>query len=102
MAKRLILLSLLSAVLFVLISSFDFDAKKTNANVEEKKDYVSFEYKITKVEEGTYYGKSADGLGISFTLDDLDQNIIIKKEDTVVCYFEKDNMRDGLVRVEKK
>lgn len=60
------------------------------------------EYKITDIKGNQYYGKSHNGTGISFSANSIRSGDQIQVNDVVICYFEKNNVGNGLVKVEKK
>jgi hypothetical protein len=102
MVKKIIILGVLISILFVLViikSQTTIPATKQN---NESSNYTTVEYKITKIVEDQYYGLSEDGTKIVFSADNVDMDDNIQVNDQVVCYFEKDNIGKGLIKVEKK
>jgi hypothetical protein len=102
MVKKIIILGVLISILFVLViikSQTTIPATKQN---NESSNYTTVEYKITKIVEDEYYGLSEDGTKIVFSADSVDMDDNIQVNDQVVCYFEKDNIGKGLIKVEKK
>jgi len=67
-----------------------------------KKEYTTQEYMITDIDDSGYYGKDENGKTIFFKKEHLPAGQKLKLDDTVVIYFEKDERKDGLVKVEKK
>lgn len=58
-------------------------------------------YKITKVENGQYWGVGLyDNSSVYFTQDYIKYGTV-SQNDVVVTYFDPDNLVDGLIEVEK-
>lgn len=104
MFKRVFILVLLSSFLVGLLlfkSHFSAPVNNTSKN-NYSSEYITFEYKITKIEENQYHGKSEEGKEIIFSANSIPSGEVIQVEDVVLCYFEKGNIGNGIVKVEKK
>ncbi|MDN3019600.1 hypothetical protein V7161_07390 [Neobacillus drentensis] len=102
MLKRIVILAILSSILIVLVlvkSHSVAPVDKTSTNAAQ---YTTLEYKISDIKGNQYYGKSEDGTGIQFSADKIVSGDKINVDDEVICYFEKDNLGKGIVKVEKK
>ncbi|CAM3726559.1 hypothetical protein [Mesobacillus zeae] len=105
MLKRLIILISLLAVLLLLVQ---FSGSKPTGGLPAERDksdstqYITKEYTITEIEGETYFGKAKDGTGISFNGGVIESGDAVKKDDPVICYFEKNNAGRGIVKVERK
>jgi hypothetical protein len=64
--------------------------------------YTTVEYKISNINGNHYYGKGDDGTEIRFTDKKIPSGDKIQVNDEVICYFDKNNLGKGLVKVEKK
>jgi|GEM_PF-6097780 len=65
-------------------------------------DYAVFVYKVTKVQNGQYWGTGVyDNSKVYFIQDNVITATKFKVGDFVVAYFDPDNITDGLVGVEK-
>ncbi|OIK13020.1 hypothetical protein BIV60_15190 [Bacillus sp. MUM 116] len=105
MFKRAIILVVLSSVLFTLIVIKNHTANpvnKTVSNDTASSEYITKEYTISKIKGNHYYGKNENGTGIRFADKSIVSGDNINVNDVVVCYFEKDNLGKGIVKVEKK
>jgi hypothetical protein len=105
MFKKAIILVMLLSILLVLVlvkTHTVAPVNNTNTKSNDSSVYTTVEYKITNIKGNQYYGKSDDGTEIRFS----DKNILsddkIQVHDEVICYFEKNNLGKGLVKVEKK
>ncbi|MEH7111329.1 hypothetical protein V7124_02990 [Neobacillus niacini] len=102
MFKRMIILGVLSSILLVLV----LVKSQTNSSVtnlsSESLEYNIVEFKISKIEGNKYYGGSDEGRQIIFSEESIVSGDIIQVDDVVKCYFERDNLGKGLVKVEKK
>jgi hypothetical protein len=102
MQKKMIILGLLSLILLVLV----LVKSQTNSTVTKLKsdssEYITIEYKINKIKDNQYYGESAEGKEIIFSTDSIESGEEFQVDDEVICYFEKDNLGKGIVKVEKK
>lgn len=96
MLKKVIILVVLSATLVVLL----FVRSQQVSNDPAK--YIMVEYEITNIKQHQYFGKAKDGTEIRFSDKDIPSGEEIKVHDIVICYFEKDNFGEGLVKVEIK
>jgi hypothetical protein len=95
----------LSSVLIALVLIRDHASAPVNDTVTKSNssiNYTKVEYKIIKIKGNQYYGKSADGTDIIFSSKNILSGDTIQVHDVVICYFEKDNLGKGLVKVEKK
>ncbi|MEO2075622.1 MAG: hypothetical protein ABGX20_09475 [Bacillus sp. (in: firmicutes)] len=104
MLKRMIILAVLSTILIalVLIRSHTVTPVNTNTKSDNNSGLISSEYKISKISGNQYYGKDNKGTEINFSAEKIRSDDKIKVHDKVICYFEKDNLGKGIVRVEKK
>jgi hypothetical protein len=102
MVKRIIILGILASILVVLL----LVKSQTNVPVSNQSnvssEYKTIEYKISEIKGNLYYGHSDDGTKIVFSAESIDSSEKIKVDDVVICYFEKDNIGKGIVKVEKK
>ena len=105
MFKKVIILVMLLSILLVLVlvkAHTTAPVNNTNTTSNDSSVYTTVEYKITDINGNQYYGKGDDGTEIRFS----DTNILsgdkIQVHDEVICYFEKNNLGKGLVKVEKK
>jgi hypothetical protein len=105
MFKRIIILVVLSSILIALVLIKDHSSSpvnNTNTNSNSSSKYTTVEYKISKIKKDQYYGKSEDGTEIIFSTKNIQSGNKIQVHDVVLCYFEKNNLGNGLVKVEKK
>jgi hypothetical protein len=105
MFKRVIILLVLSSILLALVLVRDHTSAPVNNTVTKSNDstrYTMVEYKIGKIKGNQYYGKSDDGTDIIFSSKNILSGDKIQVHDVVICYFEKNNLGKGLVKVEKK
>lgn len=102
MIKRVIILGMLASILIILLLVKSQSTAPVSNQSNDSSDYITVEYKITKIEESQYYGHSEDGTKIVFSAESIDSGVKIQVDDMVICYFEKDNVGKGLVKVEKK
>ncbi|MDR7002136.1 hypothetical protein [Neobacillus niacini] len=105
MFKRAIILVVLSSILVALIFVKDHTANPVTNTLSKNNDssmYITKVYKISKIKGENYYGKGADGTGIRFSYKTIVSGEKIKVDDEVICYFEKNNLGKGIVKVEKK
>lgn len=85
-------------VAFILVCAITF----STASVSACGEYAVFVYKVTKVENGQYWGNGVyDNSNIYFTQEFIAEGDSIKVNDVVIAYFDPDNIVDGLVEVEK-
>lgn len=94
----------LSSILLVLLVVRNTSAPDINTSTKSKDSsvYTTLEYKISKIKGNQYYGKGEDGKEILFSGKDIQSGEKIQVGDKVICYFEKNNLGKGLVKVEKK
>ena len=105
MLKRVIILLVLSSILLALVLVRDHTSAPVNNSVSKNQSsskYSTVEYKITKIKGNQYYGKSDDGTDIIFSSKNILSGDEIQIHDIVICYFDKNNLGNGLVKVEKK
>lgn len=105
MLKRAVILAVLSSILialFIIKSHTVSPVNNTNAENNGSVKYITQEYKINKIKGNQYYGESDDGTGIQFSAVKIGSGNKIEVNDTVLCYFEKDNLGKGIIKVEKK
>ncbi|MDM5326705.1 hypothetical protein [Neobacillus sp. CF12] len=102
MIKRVIILGMLASVLIVLLFVKSQSTAPVSNQNNDSSEYKLVEYKISKIIDNQYYGQSEDGTKIVFSADSIDSGEKIQVDDIVICYFEKDNIGKGLVKVEKK
>ncbi|MFC8689697.1 hypothetical protein [Brevibacillus porteri] len=73
-----------------------------SSNAEACGDYAAFIYKVTKVENGQYWGTGVyDESNVYFTQDNVTTTERFQVGDVVVAYIEPENVEDGLVGVER-
>jgi hypothetical protein len=102
MVKRIIILGILASILIgLLIVKSQTTVPVSNQN-NDSSEYKTIEYKIYEIKGNLYYGQSDDGTKIVFSADSLESGVSIQVDDEVICYFEKDNVGKGLVKVERK
>jgi hypothetical protein len=105
MFKRLIILVMLLTILLALVLVKDKTSAPVN-NTDTKPNssskYTMVEYKISKIKNNKYYGENEDGTEIIFSTENIQTGDKIQVHDVVICYFEKNNLGNGLVKVEKK
>ena len=102
MLKKIIILGILVSILTVLmIVKSQTSTPVTNLD-NETSEYKTVEYKISQIKEDQFYGESEDGTKIEFSAESITSSEKIQVGDVVICYFEKDNVGKGLVKVEKK
>jgi hypothetical protein len=102
MLKRMIILGTLSIILVVLVL-VKSQTTSTSINLNnDSSEYITIEYKISKIKEDQYYGERDDGTEIIFSVDSIVSADNIQVDDVVICYFERDNIGKGLVKVNKK
>lgn len=105
MVKRMIILGILSSLLLVLLffrSHISAPVNQTNSQNNDSSEYTTLEYKINKIEDNQYYGKSEEGKEIIFSANSISKGDKIQVDDEVICYFEKGNLGKGIIKVEKK
>jgi ABC-type transport system involved in multi-copper enzyme maturation permease subunit len=102
MFKKIIILGILVSILLVLVIIKSQTSTPVTNPADEISEFKTVEYKISQIKEDEYYGQSDDGTKIVFSADSIDSNEVIKVGDIVICYFEKDNVGKGLVKVQKK
>ncbi|WP_045516620.1 hypothetical protein [Neobacillus niacini] len=102
MLKRMIILGMLTAILLVLFLVKTQTTAPVSNLSNDSSEYKTVEYKITKIKDDQYYGQSDDGTKIVFSAESIDSGDKIQVNDEVICYFEKDNIGKGLVKIEKK
>jgi hypothetical protein len=105
MFKRVIILLVLSSILIALVLVKDHTSAPVNTTTIKSNgsaEYTTVEYKISKIKGNQYYGKSDDGTDIIFSSNNIISGDKIRVHDEVICYFEKNNLGKGLVKVEKQ
>ncbi|MCM2532221.1 hypothetical protein NDK43_07170 [Neobacillus pocheonensis] len=105
MIKRVIILVVLSSFLFALVLVKSHTAAPvTNSSTKSNgsSGYITLEYTISNINDNQYYGKGDDGTGIHFSAKNILSGEKIQVHDAVICYFDKNNLGKGLVKVEKK
>ncbi|PFP25888.1 hypothetical protein COJ96_19215 [Bacillus sp. AFS073361] len=105
MFKRVIILLVLSSILLALVLVRNHTSAPVNdsiSNNQVSSKYTTVEYKITKIKGNQYYGKSEDGTDIIFSSKNILSGEKIQIHEVVICYFDKNNLGNGLVKVEKK
>ncbi|WHY69350.1 hypothetical protein [Neobacillus sp. SuZ13] len=105
MLKRVIILLVLSSILLALVLVKDHTSAPVSDSISKNQSsskYTTVEYKITKIKGNKYYGNSEDGTDIIFSSKNILSGDKIQVHDVVICYFEKNNLGSGLVKVEKK
>ncbi|MGG3466163.1 hypothetical protein ABES02_01045 [Neobacillus pocheonensis] len=105
MLKRVVILVVLSSILCTLLIIRTHTTAPVHTSSTQSSDsikYTTIEYKISEIKGNQYYGKSDDGTGIQFSANKIVSGDRIEVHDEIICYFEKDNLGKGLVKVEKK
>jgi hypothetical protein len=105
MFKRVIILVGLSSILLALVFVRAHTAapvNKTNTKRNGSSGYTTVEYKISNINGNQYFGKGDDGTEIRFSDKKILSGDKIHVHDEVICYFDKNNLGRGLVKVEKK
>ncbi|MGG1677934.1 hypothetical protein ACIFOT_19545 [Neobacillus sp. NRS-1170] len=102
MLKRVVILGILSSILIILVLIKSHSVAPVDNTSTNSENYTTLEYKISEIKGDQYYGKSEDGTGIQFSADKIVSGDKINVDDEVICYFEKDNLGKGIVKVEKK
>jgi hypothetical protein len=103
MFRRVILFVVLLAILVTLIVIKVYPtASDHNRNSNDAVEYNTQEYKITNIKGDQYYGIGDNGAQINFSAEKIVSDHKIQVNDMVICYFEKNDLGKGLVKVEKK
>lgn len=102
MFKKIIILGILLSILLVLLMIKSQSSSPVSNLGNETSEYKIVEYKISQMKDEQFYGQSEDGTKIVFSAESIDSNEKIDVGDVVICYFEKDNVGKGLIKVEKK
>jgi hypothetical protein len=85
-------------VAIILACAITFSTSSTFACGE----YAVFIYKITKVENGQYWGTEIyNNSNVYFIQENVLTGEKFKVNDVVIAYFDPDNITDGLIGVEK-
>jgi YbbR domain-containing protein len=101
MLMKVIILSLLTTLLGVLIFlNISLNNAKTVSNQIEK-EYVTYQYTITEIDQSGYYGEGEDGRRIYIKKENVNVEGNLQENDRIIVYFEKENIEDGLVKVKK-
>jgi YbbR domain-containing protein len=101
MLMKVIILSLLTTLLGVLIFlNISLNNAKTVSNQIEK-EYVTYQYTITEIDQSGYYGEGEDGRRIYIKKENVNVDGNLQENDRIIVYFEKENIEDGLVKVKK-
>ncbi|MBM4761901.1 hypothetical protein [Bacillus sp. B15-48] len=99
---KVFILSLLTILLGVLIYlNFSFNSSKP-VSTELEKEYITYCYTITEIDETGYYGKADNGQRIHIKKENVNIDEDLQMNDRIIVYFEKESRKDGLVKVEKK
>ena len=103
MFKRVIILVVLSSILLALVFIRDQNVAPINTSTKSNSSpgFITVEYKISNINGNQYYGKSDDGTEIHFSSKKILSGVKIQVHDKVICYFEKNNLGKGLIKVEK-
>ncbi|ATF13652.1 hypothetical protein A616_17190 [Brevibacillus brevis X23] len=73
-----------------------------SSNAQACGEYAVFIYKVTKVENGQYWGSGVyDDSNVYFTQDNVVTTERFQVGDVVIAYFDPENVEDGLVGVER-
>lgn len=105
MFKKVIILVVLSFILIALLlvkAHTVSPVTNTSTNSTDSSGYLTKEYKISNINGNEYYGKGDDGTGIHFSAKNIVSDETIQVNDEVIAYFDKNNLGEGLVKVEKK
>jgi hypothetical protein len=103
MVKRVIILVALTSIL-VLLLRFHTSSPVNHTSIKsnDTSKYSMVEYEIINIKGGQYYGKSENGNEIIFSAKTISSGEKIQNHDVVICYFDKNNPGQGIVKVEKK
>jgi hypothetical protein len=103
MIKRIIILVVLSSVLLVLVRyQSSTPVNNTSIKSDDSSKYTTIVYTISKIKGNQYYGKRSNGNEIIFSATNISSGENIQVNDKVICYFDKNNLGEGLVKVVKK
>ncbi|MGX6443443.1 hypothetical protein ACWM35_09510 [Neobacillus sp. K501] len=105
MFKRVIILVLLSSFLVGLLFFKSHFSEPVNnlSKTDDSSEFITHEYRITKIENNQYHGVNEEGKEIIFSAKTISTSeTTIQVDDEVICYFEKGNIGKGIVKVEKK
>jgi len=71
------------------------------ANNSQQSDFVTFEYKVSRIDsDGLYADSTADNTGIFITQERLQPNNHIKEGDLILVYFDSEKFSAGIEHVE--
>ncbi|PLS08483.1 hypothetical protein [Neobacillus cucumis] len=102
MIKRIIILVVLTSILLVLVKFQSSTPVNNSVKSEGSSKYSKVVYTISNIKGDRYYGKRENGNEIIFSAKNITSDEKIQIHDEVICYFDKDNLGKGLVKVEKK
>jgi hypothetical protein len=105
MLKKAVILVMLACILLALILvrfHTSAPANQTTIKLNNSSEYTLLEYQITNISDNQYYGKGKEGTQIVFSKEKIISDDGIQVNDVVICYFEKNNLGKGIVKVEKK
>ncbi|MBM7655411.1 hypothetical protein [Neobacillus cucumis] len=103
MIKRIIILVVLSSILLVLVKyQTSTPVNNTSTKSDDSSKYTTIVYTISKIKGDKYYGKRKNGNEIIFSANNITSGEKIQVNDQVICYFDKNDLGEGLVKVEKK
>jgi len=103
MIKRTVILVVLSIILIGLVRfNSTSGVNNTGNHSDGSSKYTKIEYKINNIKGNQYYGKSDNGNEIIFSEENIKSAGKIHIHDVVICYFDKNNLGKGLIKVEKK
>lgn len=105
MLKKIMALIVLSSLLLGLIwlkSNTALSVTNILVPADDSPEYKMVEYKIININGNEYHGKAEDGAEIHFSAEKIPSDYTILVEDEIICYFQKDALADGVVKVVKK
>lgn len=106
MNKKVMILGVLSSVLIVLVlvrvHSVAPVINNTNTKNNGSVEYTTVEYTITNIKGKQYSAKGVDGTEIYFSAKNIPSGDKIHVHDEVLLFFEKNNIGNGVIKVEKK
>lgn len=103
MVKKINIILLLALVVLLGFMNNNLNNDLASSETYDQSKYITFEYVITDIENGEYYGRSTkDNTGIYFTDENLQPDQVIEKGDKIQATFERDSRIDGIVSIHVK
>mgnify|MGYP005828127471 CR=1 FL=1 len=97
---KVFILSLLTILLGVLIYLYVTLNTAKTVSTQLEKEYVTYKYTITKVDESGYHGEADHGQSIYIKKENVNVREPLEENDRIIVYFEKEERKDGLVKIE--